>query len=51
MGKLILDSIDHGQAFDWGKTSEDYVKFRCPAPCDGPRHFKALPLSIRLVCF
>jgi SAM-dependent methyltransferase len=28
---LRIDSIDQGQAFDWGKTSEDYARFR-PGP-------------------
>ena len=29
MGKNIsISNIDDGQAFDWGKTSEDYAKYR-----------------------
>ena len=25
---MILENIDKGTAFDWGKTSEDYAKYR-----------------------
>lgn len=26
--EIINKNIDHGRAFDWGKTSEDYAKYR-----------------------
>lgn len=26
--EIINKNIDHGKAFDWGKTSEDYAKYR-----------------------
>ena len=25
--EIINKNIDHGRAFDWGKTSEDYAKY------------------------
>jgi hypothetical protein len=25
---MIIENIDKGKAFDWGKTSADYAKFR-----------------------
>ncbi len=28
MGKIVLESIDHGNEFDWGKVSGDYAKYR-----------------------
>ena len=26
--EIINKNIDHGRAFDWGKTSADYAKYR-----------------------
>ena len=26
--EIIIDDIDNGKSFDWGRTSEDYAKFR-----------------------
>ena len=26
--EITNKNIDHGKAFDWGKTSEDYAKYR-----------------------
>lgn len=50
--EIINKNIDHGKAFDWGKTSEDYAKYRDIYPKEFyAKHVNVLCILInRLSC-
>ena len=45
--EIINKNIDHGRAFDWGKTSEDYAKYRDIYPKEFYAKLAELSLGIR----
>ena len=30
---IVINDIDAGKSFNWGKTSKDYAKYRDISPC------------------
>lgn len=45
--EIINKNIDHGRAFDWGKTSEDYAKYRDIYPKEFYAKLAELSLGIK----
>lgn len=45
--EIAKKDIDHGKAFDWGKTSEDYAKFRDIYPAAFYEKLAELSLGVR----
>lgn len=45
--EIINKNIDHGKAFDWGKTSEDYAKYRDIYPKEFYAKLAELSLGVK----
>lgn len=45
--EIINKNIDHGRAFDWGKTSEDYAKYRDIYPKEFYAKLAELSLGVK----
>ncbi len=45
--EIINKNIDHGRAFDWGKTSEDYAKYRDIYPKEFYAKLEELSLGVK----
>ena len=45
--EITNKNIDHGKAFDWGKTSEDYAKYRDIYPKEFYAKLAELSLGVK----